>query len=119
LLEVLEGHEAPVSSLTFSPAQSQKTLLASASWDHTVKVWDVFSGNSVSKDSLMHNSDVRFSPILIGDVFFLLTHICSAQVLCVTFRPDGKELASASLDGRIAFWDPVNAQQLGSCLSSF
>ena len=31
-----------------------------------------------------------------------------------TFRPDGKELAVATLDGQISFWDPLNAIQTGS-----
>ena len=39
LLDVLAAHEGPVCALGFSPAQP---LLASASWDKTVRTWDVF-----------------------------------------------------------------------------
>ena len=39
LLDVLAAHEAPIAQLAFSPSQS---LLASCSWDHTVRTWDVF-----------------------------------------------------------------------------
>ena len=39
LLDVLAAHEAPVVALAFSPAQP---LLASGSWDKTVRTWDVF-----------------------------------------------------------------------------
>ncbi len=39
LLDALAGHEGPVVALAFSPAQP---LLASASWDRTVRTWDVF-----------------------------------------------------------------------------
>ncbi len=39
LLDILAGHEGPVCGLAFTPAQS---LLASASWDKTVRTWDVF-----------------------------------------------------------------------------
>ena len=36
--QVLTGHTGPVSSLCFSPVQS---ILASASWDKTVRIWDM------------------------------------------------------------------------------
>ncbi len=38
LLDVLTGHEAPVSCLAFSPTEP---LLASGSWDKTAKIWDL------------------------------------------------------------------------------
>lgn len=34
--------------------------------------------------------------------------------LAVTFRPDGAELAVATLNSQITFWDPENAMQTGS-----
>lgn len=39
-------------------------------------------------------------------------HLLSA--LAVTFRPDGAELAVATLNSQITFWDPENAVQTGS-----
>ncbi|XP_052797070.1 periodic tryptophan protein 2 homolog [Mya arenaria] len=88
LLEVLAGHEGPVSSLSFSPSQE---LLASGSWDKTVKLWDVFE-NKGARETLNIMSDV----------------------LSVTFRPDGGELAVSSLNAQISFWDPQLAKQVGS-----
>ncbi|GCB77078.1 hypothetical protein scyTo_0018424, partial [Scyliorhinus torazame] len=85
---VLAGHEGPVSSLSFSPTH---TLLASASWDKTVKLWDMFDSWK-TKETFVLNSDV----------------------LDVAFRPDGKELAVVTLDGQITFWDHQNAVQTGS-----
>lgn len=32
----------------------------------------------------------------------------------MTYRPDGQELAVASLDGEITFWNPQTATQTGS-----
>lgn len=36
------------------------------------------------------------------------------SALAVTFRPDGAELAVATLNSQITFWDPENAVQTGS-----
>ncbi|EJC97788.1 WD repeat protein [Fomitiporia mediterranea MF3/22] len=79
LLDILSGHEGPVSSVAFSPAGN---VLASGSWDKSVRIWSVFD-RSRNVEPFQLNSDV----------------------LAVAFRPDGKELAASSLDGQIAFWD--------------
>jgi len=86
LLDVLAGHEGPVSSLTFSPSGANQ--LASGSWDRTVRVWNVF-GRSRAVEPLTLSSDV----------------------LAVTFRPDGKELAVSTLDGQITFFDVQQGKQ--------
>uniref|UniRef100_A0A8D0L2J1 PWP2 small subunit processome component n=1 Tax=Sphenodon punctatus TaxID=8508 RepID=A0A8D0L2J1_SPHPU len=88
LLDVLSGHESPISSLCFNPV---KSILASASWDKTVRLWDMFDSWR-TKETLAVNSDV----------------------LVVAFRPDGNELAIAALNGQITFWDHENAVQTGS-----
>lgn len=85
LLDVLAGHEGPVSALTFSSASN---LLASGSWDKTIRLWSVF-GRSRAAEPFSLNSDV----------------------LALAFRPDGRELAASTLDGQISFWDVVNGQQ--------
>ncbi|NXQ77266.1 PWP2 protein, partial [Quiscalus mexicanus] len=88
LLDVLAGHEGPISSLSFNP---MKCVLASASWDKTVKLWDMLDSWR-TKETFIINSDV----------------------LVVAFRPDGKELAVAALNGQITFWDHDSAVQTGS-----
>ncbi|KAK1436824.1 hypothetical protein QVD17_02608 [Tagetes erecta] len=82
LLDVLSGHEGPVHGLMFSPTNA---ILASSSWDKTVRLWDVFDGKG-SVETFHHSHDV----------------------LTVVYRPDGKQLASSTLDGVIHFWDPIN-----------
>lgn len=49
----------------------------------------------------------RFSTAL--TVFFFFP-----PALSVTYRPDGQELAVATLNGEISFWNPQTASQTGS-----
>lgn len=88
LLDVMAGHEGPVSSLAFC---ANRPLLASASWDKTVRTWDLYNGKG-AMETLQHNH----------------------EVLAVAFRPDGKQLASATLDGQIFLWDPQEALIVGT-----
>nr|ADI46885.1 UTP1f [Volvox carteri f. nagariensis] len=90
LLDVLSGHEGPITGLAFSPVTS---LLASASWDRTVRMWDVYdSGGSGSSDVLDHRHDV----------------------LAIAMRADGRQLAAATADGSIYLWDPVEGELQGT-----
>lgn len=79
LLEVLAGHEGPVSGLVYA---FQHTILASCSWDKTVRLWDVFE-TTAPKETLNHQSDV----------------------LALAFRPDDAELCASTLDGQLVFWN--------------
>ena len=51
LLDVLAAHEGPVVALAFSPTQP---LLASASWDKTVRTWDVFRCHPLTQSFCIH-----------------------------------------------------------------
>nr|CAD1824141.1 unnamed protein product [Ananas comosus var. bracteatus] len=82
LLDVLSGHSGPVHGLMFSPTNA---ILASSSWDKTVRLWDVFDGKG-AVETFPHTHDV----------------------LTVAYRPDGKQLACSTLDGLIHFWDPLD-----------
>lgn len=88
LIEVLSGHEGPISELVFSPSQP---LLASGSWDKTVRLWNMY-GSKVSWETLNLGSDV----------------------LTVSVRPDGAQVAVASLDCQITFFDLKTGIQCGS-----
>ncbi|XP_069438086.1 periodic tryptophan protein 2 homolog isoform X3 [Ovis canadensis] len=88
LLDVLSGHEGPISGLCFNP---MKSVLASASWDRTVRLWDMADSWRTTE-----------------------TLALTSDALAVTFRPDGAELAVATLNAQITFWDPENAVQTGS-----
>jgi cytochrome c len=74
---VLNGHTAPIAGLTVSP---DGTLLASASWDHSVRLWPLGGG----------------SPrVLEGNV---------QNVNGVAFSPDGKSIVSAGYDATLRIW---------------
>ncbi|KAH3665460.1 hypothetical protein OGAPHI_003644 [Ogataea philodendri] len=87
LLDQLAGHEGPISCLSFGTEGSPK--LASASWDKTIRIWDIFSRTQTSEP-------------------FDVLHEC----LALTMRPDSKEVAAATLDGQITFWDVENGKQV-------
>jgi periodic tryptophan protein 2 len=84
LIDIFTGHAGPVASLAF---QATGGMLVSASWDGTVKLWDLYKGN-VPTESLQHTSDV----------------------VCVAFRPDGKEVCTGTIGGLLHFWDVENAK---------
>lgn len=86
LLDSLTGHEGPISCLAFG---QENSTLASASWDKTVRIWNIFSRNQTVE------------PIEI-----------SSDVLSLTMRPDCKELAVSTLDGHITIFDIEDAKQL-------
>ncbi|XP_029169932.1 periodic tryptophan protein 2 homolog [Nylanderia fulva] len=89
LLEILSGHEGPVASLAFNPNPAS-TELVSASWDKTVKIWNAIENGSA-------HETIR----LIADA------------LCVTYKPNGEEIAVATLDGQITFFECKTARQTG------
>jgi WD40 repeat protein/serine/threonine protein kinase len=85
----LHGHSDAVRSVAFSP---DGTLLASASRDNSILLWDV----TTRRTQL---------PALTGHTGF---------VNCVTFSPDGKWLASASADNTIRLWDITTGEPVGT-----
>ncbi|KAF2800430.1 WD40 repeat-like protein [Melanomma pulvis-pyrius CBS 109.77] len=85
LLDRLSGHEGPVSSLAFAPDGG---TLVSGSWDHTVRVWSIFARTQTSE------------PLQL-----------MADVLCIAFRPDSKQVAVTTLDGQLTFWSVSDAAQ--------
>ncbi|GME92995.1 unnamed protein product [Ambrosiozyma monospora] len=87
LLDQLAGHEGPISCLTFGAEAS--SMLASASWDKTIRVWDIFGRSQTSEP---------FEVV--------------SECLSLAMRPDSKEVAAATLDGNISFWDIENGKQV-------
>lgn len=90
LLEVLSGHEGPVVSLAFAPTVTSSTLV-SGSWDRTIKIWNCLE-TSGEHETIEIMSDV--------------TTVC--------FKPNGEEVAVASLNGSISIFSVRNASQVAS-----
>ena len=131
LRQAWRGHISTVWALTFSP---NGQLLASASNDGSLKLWEVASGRLVwsSRDS----SDVNrlsFSPdglVLAGaghDSMVYLWHVASGRLLqtlphqspvaAVVWSPNGRLLVSGDRDGYVRLW-AVNHMEPASHLQT-
>jgi WD40 repeat protein/serine/threonine protein kinase len=84
----LRGHRWAIFDLTFSPREDA-FLLASASADGTVRIWDVRSGKEIAAP-LQH----------------------SQSVLSVAFSSDARLLASGGMDRVLSVWDTQSWQRL-------
>ncbi|VDP09501.1 unnamed protein product [Soboliphyme baturini] len=72
LLEVLSGHEAPVSDVCFCPTES---AIASCSWDKTLRIWDIAEGKS-RRDVIQLNTEDRPGYVL----FFMVSEWNNVQM---------------------------------------
>lgn len=86
LVDKLSGHTSNIVDIAFCPSLSSPGILASASWDGTVRIWDLYAriGKGATGETLVHSS----------------------SVLSIAFDPRGNNmLATSSLSGNITFWD--------------
>jgi WD40 repeat protein len=105
----LNSHNGWVNSVAFSP---DGQTLASASEDQTIILWDIatsFDALNTGESADSITVQPRGSP--------LTGH--NAQVLSVTFSPDGRRLASSGAigDPTIILWDVETGQPVGSRLT--
>lgn len=70
-----------VSGLAFHPVRG---TLASASWDGTVKVWDLYKSDRNSAPETFENG---------------------ADVVCLAFRPDRNQICSGNIRGLLRIWN--------------
>ncbi|BAY65252.1 protein kinase [Calothrix brevissima NIES-22] len=128
LEKTLKGHSNPVDSVAISP---DGNTLASGSWDNTIKLWNLATGEQIrtfSGHSDTVNS-VAFSPngntlasgswdktiklwnLATGEQIRTLK-VHSNTVISVAFSPDGNTLASGSSDKTIKLWNLATGEQI-------
>lgn len=96
----LRGHKRGIAKVTFSPSGK---LLASGSFDGTIRLWDVMSGKQLGE------------PLRGGR---------ESRTTDVAFSPDGRLLAGSSDGNSLRLWSMATEQSLGehlpiSCQKSF
>ena len=119
-MTVLEGHQGPVVGLAASP---DGTMLASASWDRTIRVWPLaggaprvleghqqnvngvaFTPDSGAVVSASYDATLRIWPL--GDSGFPLTAALPTPLNAVAVASDG-EIVTAGADGKLYFLSAI------------
>ena len=126
------SHNGGITAVAFSP--DGKTIVT-ASWDLTVRLWDIATGEQLGP-TIRHDGPVRgvsFSPdgrtlaTASNDRTARLWDIASGKpigpamthpaiVFAITYSPDGRTLATGCGDGGVRLWDGSTSRALGQLM---
>jgi hypothetical protein len=129
-IQTFSGHTHSVAAVAFSPDGDRAV---SASWDKTLRLWNLRTGQSVGAPFEGHTGAIRcvaFAPdgrriasggadqtVRLWEVDSGKAHVLNGHgksVTGVAFGPEGRMLVSASLDQTVQEWNGFNGKGLGS-----
>ncbi|CAN5543283.1 NB-ARC domain-containing protein [soil metagenome] len=130
-LHTLHGHTAPVVAVAMGEDRQGHNLIASGSLDHTVRLWNAETGESLAcwhghTDRVVTFAFHRDGQLLAsgswdrtiglwatqsGELLRFL-HGHTAPIECVAFHPNGELLASGSWDRTVRVWDVATGQTI-------
>ncbi|ETO10930.1 NB-ARC domain-containing protein [Reticulomyxa filosa] len=128
-LHILKGHLEKIDGMQIT---SDGTKVISCSWDRTIRIWDVLSGQQIQMLEGAHTQNIvgiQLSPdeskllsyswdtiIRIWDLLnekpiqILQGH--TWHITAARFSPDGSRIVSSSNDSTIRIWDVLSGKQL-------
>ncbi|MCJ1307915.1 ribosome biogenesis protein ytm1 [Agyrium rufum] len=93
-LSLLTGHTSPVSGVVFKP--DDPTVAYSSSWDHTMKTWDLTTGQIVDSRTTAHP---LFSIVALQELGLVGVGTAGRNIILIDPRADATRVSAMTLRG--------------------